>query len=182
MQFIFNSLDELKQFYSEFEPRSGATALLEPSKAPSREQTSVEKNKKPLASKEEAPAKATADTSKNNGNGNGSGKRRGRPPAQEKQEKTEAAASKRSRREGPSLTDLIRGSIDSFIKAKKEFTANDIYDQLEKEHPEINKQSVITSVLKQMNSTYSELERGEKAGKGPRAVKVYYPKGVKAKG
>ncbi|MBY0450766.1 MAG: hypothetical protein K2X01_09110 [Cyanobacteria bacterium] len=74
-----------------------------------------------------------------------------------------------------SLTIKIKGVIERFIKDKKAFTANDVYDDLSKIEKDINKQSVITSVLKQMKTNFATVKVAEKAGSGPRPVKVYQP-------
>jgi Fe2+ or Zn2+ uptake regulation protein len=73
------------------------------------------------------------------------------------------------------LTSKIQDTIQKFVNAKKEFTANDIYDDLSKREKDVNKQSVITSVLKQMNSQFANISVSERPGAGPRPVKVYRP-------
>jgi hypothetical protein len=71
------------------------------------------------------------------------------------------------------LTAKIQNAIRGFLSASNAFTANDIYAILSKKDSTINKQSVITSVLKQMNSTFSEVSVTERPGNGPRPVKLY---------
>lgn len=76
---------------------------------------------------------------------------------------------------GATLTGKIRGTIQSFLDNKKSFTANDIYADLSQRDKTVNKQSVITSVLKQMNSTFKTIPVTERPGNGPRPVKLYNP-------
>jgi hypothetical protein len=71
------------------------------------------------------------------------------------------------------LTAKIQDTIQKFLNGKQSFTANDIYTDLSKREKGVNKQSVITSVLKQMNSTFSSVTVKERPGAGPRPVKVY---------
>ncbi len=71
------------------------------------------------------------------------------------------------------LTGRIKSTIQQFLDNKKSFTANDIYDAMAKQDKSINKQSVITSVLKQMNTTFSNVKVTERPGAGPRPVKLY---------
>lgn len=71
------------------------------------------------------------------------------------------------------LTAKIQNAIRVFLDKGNSFTANDVYDVLSKKEPAINKQSVITSVLKQMNSTFKQIAVTERAGNGPRPVKLY---------
>jgi hypothetical protein len=78
-------------------------------------------------------------------------------------------------RTGETLTVKIQNAIQNKIQGKQEFTANDIFKMLSTKDPSVNKQSVVTSVLKQMNSTFATIPVGEKAGMGPRPVKVYRP-------
>lgn len=73
------------------------------------------------------------------------------------------------------LTFKIRAAIQSFLDAGRSFTANDVYDELVRRGYTVNKQSVITSVLKQMNSTFKTIRVTERAGNGPRKVKLYNP-------
>lgn len=71
------------------------------------------------------------------------------------------------------LTSKIKDTIQGFLSSKKPFTANDVYDEMAKQDKGINKQSVITSVLKQMNSTFANIKVTERPGAGPRPVKLY---------
>jgi len=90
--------------------------------------------------------------------------------------KVKSAAKKPAvKRIGPTLTSKIQDSINKFIGTKTQFTANDVFDDLAKRDKDIKKQSVITSVLKQMNTNYKNITVSEKAGQGPRPVKVYIP-------
>lgn len=80
---------------------------------------------------------------------------------------------KPKREKGDTLTSKIQESIRKCLSASRSFTANDIYDDLARQNPGINKQSVITSVLKQMNSTFKTTSVTERPGNGPRPVKLY---------
>lgn len=84
-----------------------------------------------------------------------------------------AAESKPKRDKSNTLTAKIQNAIRGFMNNGNSFTANDIYAVLAKKDSDINKQSVITSVLKQMNSTFSEVSVTERPGNGPRPVKLY---------
>lgn len=77
--------------------------------------------------------------------------------------------------EGETLTSKIQAAIRGFLGNNQSFTANDVYDVLAKQDSAVNKQSVITSVLKQMNSTFNQVAVTERPGNGPRAVKLYNP-------
>lgn len=79
------------------------------------------------------------------------------------------------KRQGPTLTSKIQDAISQFVSQKQSFTANDIYDVLAQEDKKINKQSVITSVLKQMNTNYTNIKVTDAKGNGPRPVKLYQP-------
>jgi hypothetical protein len=76
-----------------------------------------------------------------------------------------------------SLTSKIQQAIQERLNKDLSFTANDIADDLQEAEPNvpINKQSIITSVLKQMNSTFASVEVDLVAGNGPRPVKLYNP-------
>jgi hypothetical protein len=111
-------------------------------------------------------------------------KRRGRRPNAEKENGQKPYAEQpvpkpRRRVSAPgeeTLTSKIRRVISSFIEDGQEFTANRVYDVIAKQDAEVNKQSVITSVLKQMNSAdFSHIRFEERPGNGPRPVKVYIP-------
>jgi BRCT domain type II-containing protein len=84
-----------------------------------------------------------------------------------------ASEPKPKRDKSNTLTAKIQNAIRGFLNANNSFTANDIYAILAKKDAAVNKQSVITSVLKQMNSTFSEISVTERAGNGPRPVKLY---------
>lgn len=87
---------------------------------------------------------------------------------------TAARPKGRPKAEG-TLTSKIQAAIQNFVSHRKAFTANDVYAELSKKDKSINKQSVITSVLKQMNTTFSKVSVKERPGQGPRPVKVYTP-------
>lgn len=79
------------------------------------------------------------------------------------------------KRVGPTLTSKIQDAISQFVSKGQSFTANDIYYVLAKNEKEINKQSVITSVLKQMNTNFADIKVTDAKGNGPRPVKLYQP-------
>lgn len=83
------------------------------------------------------------------------------------------AAGKGRPRGSDSMTSKIQVAIDKFIDQKSAFTANDVYAEVARRNRDVNKQSVITSVLKQMKSTYQHIPVSERPGAGPRPVKVY---------
>jgi hypothetical protein len=181
MPITFDSLEELKDFYRTFrlEEKAGAGRLSTVVK-----ETPTEKRKPgrpPKADKTEkkAPQPATKKPGV-----------KGRPAksavvAAPKAKTAKAVSAKasatgekrpkgRPKAEG-TLTSKIQDTIQKFVNAKKEFTANDIYDDLSKREKDVNKQSVITSVLKQMNSQFANISVSERPGAGPRPVKVYRP-------
>lgn len=162
MPITFDTLDELKAFYRNFRltetdqnghaKQQEAEALQEPE-----EVSSPPEKKKPgrrpaaeLMSVVEKPATT----------------KRGPKPKIENAPKTK-------REKGNTLTAKIQESIRKFLSSKKSFTANDVYADLAKKDDQINKQSVITSVLKQMNHTFAEVSVTERPGNGPRPVKLY---------
>lgn len=124
---------------------------------------------------------------KANGNGYGllvapaeerGSRRRGRPAKTELSVKRGpkpklSEVSKPKREKGETLTSKIQDAIRQYLNTNRSFTANDIYADLAKTNPQINKQSVITSVLKQMNTTFKTISVTERPGNGPRAVKLY---------
>ncbi|HEY9745139.1 MAG TPA: hypothetical protein V6C99_02860 [Oculatellaceae cyanobacterium] len=154
MPITFDTLAELKAFYRDF-------ALVESSRSGRKSSAGVltepEEN-------EELPRR-----------------RRGRPPGKksEKAKSKAVTAQKKGTRsraaQGETLTSKIQASIQSFLDAGRSFTANDVYDDLSKKDSSVNKQSVITSVLKQMNSTFQHVAVTERPGNGPRPVKLYNP-------
>lgn len=89
--------------------------------------------------------------------------------------KMKVVAKKAATPKGDTLTSKIRGTIQKFLDANRSFTANEIYDDLVQRDNTVNKQSVITSVLKQMNSTFKTIAVTERPGNGPRPVKLYNP-------
>lgn len=160
MPITFDTLDELKAFYRAFS--------LEDQKAGSRSKLSLKSEPESILPK-----------------------KRGRKPGQPlKQEPVEKIAKKRGpkpkalsakklalvkpkRDKSNTLTSKIQDVIRGYLSKKSSFTANDVYDVLSKKDANINKQSVITSVLKQMNSTFSDISVTERPGNGPRPVKLY---------
>ncbi|MBK8190624.1 MAG: hypothetical protein IPK79_09280 [Vampirovibrionales bacterium] len=98
-------------------------------------------------------------------------KKRGPKPKASAAPKTNAG--KGRPRGSDSLTSKIQGAIQKFIDQKQAFTANDVYAEVARRNRDVNKQSVITSVLKQMKSTYQNISVSERPGAGPRPVKVY---------
>lgn len=160
MPITFDTLDELQAFYRVFKLDEKTAQPLHTVSAPVKAQ--------PVS---DAPAP-----------------RRGRPPAAQRpmpvapakrgpkpkmDSVVKMAAPKRDK--GSTLTAKIQNSIQKFLDANQSFTANDVYADLAKRDSDINKQSVITSVLKQMNSTFSHVEVTERPGNGPRPVKLYNP-------
>lgn len=118
--------------------------------------------------------------------------RRGRPPGKKAAQPETRTAAKRGRKpkavqekatlkrgpraaKGETLTSKIQASIQNFLDANQSFTANDVYADLSKKDSSVNKQSIITSVLKQMNSTFKHVPVTERPGNGPRPVKLYNP-------
>jgi hypothetical protein len=150
MQITFDNLDELKAFIHAFVPNSAATHTVH--------------NGDESATVVEAPLAALSKPAT-----------RGRKPLALVAIEPKPAKVTRPRGE-VSLTDRIRKAIQNHIDHGKEFSANDIYAVILKKDKEVNKQSVITSVLKQMNSdAYAHIPRKERKGAGPRPVKVYTP-------
>ena len=99
------------------------------------------------------------------------GRKPGRPPSA-----VARAPKKLTQPKGDTLTSKIQATIQSFLNAGRSFTANEVYDDLVLRVPTVNKQSVITSVLKQMNSTFKQISVTERPGNGPRPVKLYNSK------
>ena len=163
MQLIFDDLQELKDFIQEFLGES-APVSKQPAKA------SVAVLERPVAT-----ARVTSAPQPVN-----EGPRRGRPPktadAPAASKTTKAAkpvAEATRRRDGLTLTDKIRAVIDKFVNDGKAFSANAVYDEIYKKDKEVNKQSVITSVLKQMTTNYTHVNWVEAEGNGPRKIKLY---------
>jgi hypothetical protein len=158
MPITFDTLDELKAFYRAFriEEKSGNghSKLY----APAVEVEKVSKRGRP-GRKPGRPKLADKLTAK-----------RGPKP---KAVTASKFAAKPKREKGDTLTSKIQESIGKYLNTHRSFTANDIYDDLAKQNPGINKQSVITSVLKQMNSTFKTISVTERPGNGPRPVKLY---------
>jgi hypothetical protein len=152
MPITFDTLDELKAFYRSFrlEEKAGNGNALHAAPAIQDDQVSHRgrPGRKPSV-KVEQPAV----------------KRGPKPKIQ--------AATTPKREKGETLTSKIQDAIRKYLNGNRSFTANDIYDDLAKRDDDINKQSVITSVLKQMNSTFKTIAVTERPGNGPRPVKLY---------
>lgn len=189
MPITFDSLDELKQFCTSFLPRDASAAALFASAT--KEGKVGKKAATPDLSQMLTPAEAKlALVEAEKPEAVIPIKRAGRPKSQPSSLKLVPQKEKKSKKEvkptavkkdksTPTLTDLIRGCIDNYLQTGEDFAANDVYDKLSSKHDSINKQSVITSVLKQMNTTYAHVTHGERPGAGPRAVKVYFASKVK---
>lgn len=158
MPITFDTLDELKAFYRTFrlEEKGGngharlASPAIEVEKASPKGRPGRKPGRKQMAEKPAA--------------------KRGPKP---KAVSAVKAAPKPKREKGDTLTSKIQDSIRTFLNSNRSFTANDIYDDLAQRDSNINKQSVITSVLKQMNSTFKTISVTERPGNGPRPVKLY---------
>ena len=152
MPITFDTLDELKAFYRTFrleETAGNGKALLA---APAIEEEKIAKRGRPGRKPGITVEKPAA-------------KRGPKPKA-----KAEIAP---KREKGETLTSKIQDAIQKYLNSNRTFTANNIYDDLAKRDDSINKQSVITSVLKQMNSTFNTVSVSERPGNGPRPVKLY---------
>jgi hypothetical protein len=164
MPITFDTLDELKAFMNRFHLQEKQTSDKLTGKTRSNEENVgavVRVGRKEKMTKPGRRGKMLAlETEVSPG-------KRGRKP------KLQAKAPQSKRERGETLTAKIQESVRKALGRNQSFTANDIYDDLIKRNPEINKQSVITSVLKQMNSTFSTISVSECAGKGPRPVKLY---------
>jgi hypothetical protein len=179
MPIIFDTLDELKAFYKTFHLQGGE---LPKSKTRSPKAASLKKIEKP-AKKEKATSKTKAKakvktpklkTTPVKKKGAAALSQASKPKKAKAVTKKESASTKKeSGKRSNSMTAQIIDAIQKHLEKKRSFTANDIYAILAKKDAEINKQSVITSVLKQMNSTFSNVSVTERAGNGPRPVKLY---------
>jgi hypothetical protein len=158
MPITFDTLDELKAFYRTFrieeKSMNGQGRLLSPAVEVERESKRGRPGRKP-------GRKILND----------------RPTAKRGPKPKAIVASKSTtiskREKGDTLTSKIQTSIQKFLDNKRSFTANDVYDDIVQRDKTVNKQSVITSVLKQMNSTYKHISVTERPGNGPRPVKLY---------
>ncbi len=154
MPITFDTLDELKAFYRTFNLDSRADNG---------------HNKLSIVTLDEPKKRGRKPGSKNSG----------MAAAVKKGVKTSGTSAKKfvetkqPRDKSNTLTAKIQGAIRMFLDQKNAFTANDVYAVLSKKEPDINKQSVITSVLKQMNSTFQQVSVSERPGNGPRPVKLY---------
>jgi hypothetical protein len=160
MQLIFDDLQELKDFIQEFLGESAPSSKQQAQK-------SVAVQERPIVTTRVSVPEPVVE-----------GPRRGRPP---KSEATALKATKAAkppveairRRDGLTLTDKIRAVIDKFVAEGKAFSANAVYDEIYKKDKDVNKQSVITSVLKQMTTNYTQVNWVEAEGNGPRKIKLY---------
>lgn len=159
MPITFDTLDELKAFYRAFS--------LDSEKNPSRSKLGMVTD----TDTEASPAKRGRKPGSQNGAAI-SPMKRGRKPGAISSTKAKPEP-KQKRDKSNTLTAKIQNAIRQFIDHKESFTANDVYDVLAKKETDINKQSVITSVLKQMNTTFSKIKVTERPGNGPRPVKLY---------
>jgi hypothetical protein len=150
MPITFDTLEELKAFTRSFNlnEKAASTLLTAPSITEKQNGSNGKPGRKPGA-KIEKMAATRAPKAKAN------------------------MATKPKREKGETLTSKIQDAIRNYLNANKSFTANDIYDVLAKSDANINKQSVITSVLKQMNGTFKTVSVTERPGNGPRPVKLY---------
>jgi hypothetical protein len=159
MPITFDTLDELKAFYRTFrlEEKGGNGMTVHPARKSAGESAEETGTRGRRGRK---PGSATPG-------------KRGPKPKYAMVSKAEARKSAEPK--GETLTSKIRATIQKFLDADNSFTANDIYDDLVKRDDTVNKQSVITSVLKQMNSTFKTIAVTERPGNGPRPVKLYNP-------
>lgn len=160
MPITFDTLDELKAFYRAFS--------LEDKKAGSRSKSEFTEDAEPVLPKRRG--RKPGQTSNKAGLEKLT-KKRGPKPKTENAHKVTHLKPKRDK--SNTLTAKIQDVIRGYLNKKGSFTANDVYDALSRKEPDINKQSVITSVLKQMNSTFSDISVTERPGNGPRPVKLY---------
>jgi hypothetical protein len=162
MPITFDTLDELKEFCLTFPLSGKAVTAGRPKSIPSYEPKAsvaapVEIKRRGRTPKAEVAVEAP---------------KRGRGPAiRTPKAAVKAEGSKRSK--GETLTAQIQAAIQAFLDKKESFTANDVYAVLSKRNAGINKQSVITSVLKQMNGKFQHVAVTERPGNGPRPVKLY---------
>lgn len=162
MPITFDTLDELKEFCITFPLSGKAVAPGRPKSVNTQEAKAsvaapAEVKRRGRTPKAEVVAEAP---------------KRGRGPAiRATKAADKAEGSKRSK--GETLTAQIQAAIQAFLDKKESFTANDVYAVLSKRNAGINKQSVITSVLKQMNGKFQDVSVTERPGNGPRPVKLY---------
>lgn len=162
MPITFDTLEELKAFYRSFRlDEGGENGQARHSSLPETEAPAAKPGRRSSSS---APVYKAPEKQP-----------RIKPePEVRKSSKSEAPPPPVSRRErGDTLTARIQDAIRKCLKDDVSFTANDIYQDLAEKDDSINKQSVITSVLKQMNSTFNHVPVTERPGNGPRPVKLY---------
>jgi hypothetical protein len=157
MPITFDTLDELKAFYRTFKLDEKLAEQALSVALPGLREDKPRRGRPPAQTKKVAE-KQTMPT------------RRGRKPGSVK---AAANIAKPKREKGDTLTSKIQDAIQGYLNKNASFTANDIYGVLAKKDAGVNKQSVITSVLKQMNSTFKTISVSERPGNGPRPVKLY---------
>jgi hypothetical protein len=169
MPITFDTLEELKEFCQSFNLEGGkrlkaavAKQMQDDEEAPAPKK----RGRKPNAEKAMPVAPSKNGRSSRMNAEDLAPKRKGRPAAVTKLEKPK-------RDKSQTLTAKIQTAIQNYVDKGNSFTANDIYAVLAKKDDSINKQSVITSVLKQMNSVYNNVAVTERPGNGPRPVKLY---------
>ena len=187
MPITFDTLEELQEFYLTFKlenPGKALTGIRKAKRGVGRPKATATKTKKATPGRKPGrPPKAKATALKPAAK---PGRKPGRPAkaaskkvvALKPKSAVKKAASKVVKpklNRGETLTGKIQATIQKFLDSKKAFTANDIYADISQRDKAVNKQSVITSVLKQMNSTFKQIKFVERPGAGPRAVKQYTP-------
>ncbi len=165
MPITFDTLDELEAFYRTFKLEEGAAKSIRATTPASTHTADAPRRGRPAGIVRQTESDALEP------------RRRGRRPGSTVAPKAVKKATSLSlapkRDKGNTLTARIQDAIRQFLAGKKEFTANHVYAVLAKSDDSINKQSVITSVLKQMNSTFKDVSVAERPGNGPRPVKMY---------
>jgi hypothetical protein len=170
MPITFDTLEELKDFYQSFRLDENAPRRGRALKVRTKEDKSANGR----------GAKYELDAPKSRGRKPGRKKSDADKPAAKRGAKPKSVKVTKAKKDPnaepkDTLTSKIRATIQKFLDANRSFTANDIYDDLAQRETDINKQSVITSVLKQMNNHFSKVAVTERPGAGPRPVKLYNP-------
>ncbi|MEM0951655.1 MAG: hypothetical protein AAGI66_05870 [Cyanobacteria bacterium P01_H01_bin.74] len=182
MAIIFETLDELIAFLESFEIRQGSLANLKPVTNGNRIAQEKQPKLKPYATKKTKIAKSIPEQSVQDSIASHLTLK---TPVFENNAPLKPSLQDRKNNKArvpvtklPSLTKRIQNAINTRVAQNQSFTATDIYNDLitdKASSDPINKQSVITSVLKQMNSTYADIEVEFVPGNGPRPVKLYNP-------
>jgi hypothetical protein len=162
MPITFDTLQELKEFYRVFKLEEKAAKGITAATLP---QIREEKPRRGRPAGYKVATVPKTEPAKR-------GRKPGIQKAMQEKKSMEKPVKLKRDKEG-TLTSKIQATIRKFIDTKSTFTANDVYNDLAKRESDINKQSVITSVLKQMNSTFKDISVTERAGNGPRPVKLY---------